>query len=264
MRSRSWTSIGTNRRQNPTWNGTLAADMSSAASKASAAVTPTGFSQRIGIPAAAKRLTVARGKSLGTQTSTASRPPASSIESRSGWTAAFMRGSDSRAARMGSAIAVTVTLPEPARARRWFLPILPAPASPSLSAGTRSETPGGEVFTVRPLVGGRLTFAIGQHILLDHEPAGVTVAHRVQDALDVEVAFAQTAKGFPAPDLRDPNRAAQALLDHRASRILQVHVIDSRAPVPHRLYWITATEKKMAGVQTQADRRQLEYLLDLP
>src|SRR5437588_2524520 len=238
--------------------------MSSAASRASAAVTPTGFSQRIGIRADTSRFTVARWKSLGTHTRTASSPPASSIDSRSGWTAAFRRGSASRAARIGSAIAMTLTVSEPARARRWFLPIRPAPASPSLKGATASEAPGGQVLAIGALVGSWLPVAVGQHVLLHHEPTGVAVSHRLQHAVDVEVAFAQTAKGFPAPDLRDGSCIAHDLLDHRAAGVLQVHVVDTAAPIPHRLHRIATSQQEVAGVQTETDGGQLQDLLDLP
>ena len=74
MRSRSRFSIGTNLRQNPTWNGSPAEATMAAASRAWDAVMPTGFSHSVGIPAETSRLTVSRWRSLGTHTSTASRP----------------------------------------------------------------------------------------------------------------------------------------------------------------------------------------------
>ena len=41
-------------------------------------------------------------------------------------------------------------------------------------------------------------------------------------------------------------------------------VVDSRLPLAHRPQWVAAPEQKVPGVEADADRRQLEHLLDLP
>src|SRR5438105_8426248 len=84
--------------------------------------------------------------------------------------------------------------------------------SPAQAPG--SETSRGEVFAVGALVGGRPTFWIGQHVLLDHDPARVRLADRIEHRVDVEIAFAEPAKSLPAPYLGDRRRLADDTVDH--------------------------------------------------
>src|SRR5438874_3971374 len=76
-----------------------------------------------------------------------------------------------------------------------------------------SETSRGEIFAVGALVGGRPAIWIGQHVLLDHDPACVRIADLIEHRVDVEIAFAEPAKSLPAPDLGDRRRLADDTVD---------------------------------------------------
>src|SRR5437762_4100113 len=175
-----------------------------------------------------------------------------------------VKGIDWRAPSEGSAIAVTFTSLEVASARRWLRPMRPAPARPSLKGPRGSEPSGGEVGAVGALVGRRAAIDFGQHVLLDHDPARVKVPDLSKHRLDIEVAFAQPGKRMPAPDLGHGSRFAHYAFDHRATRVLQVKVVDPRPPVTERTHRITTAQQQVSCIEAEADRGQLENLLDLP
>src|SRR5690242_10152472 len=125
----------------------------------------------------------------------------------------------SRAAAEGSAIAVTATSSESEIARRWLRPMRPAPSSPNLNVAS-SEASLGKEAPVGPLVGGRRPAGLRQRVLLDHDPARVRVADRVEDRVDVQVAVAETAECLALPDLRHRGGLADDLLDHGPPRVL--------------------------------------------
>src|SRR5207253_5559732 len=131
----------------------------------------------------------------------------------------------------GSATEATSTTSESPRACRWLRPILPAPARPNLKTATALEASGFQELAIRALVaGGRAQriVGVGQHVLLDHEPTLIATAQGVEDRLDVEVALAQPAEGLALPDLGHRQGLADDLVDHRTTRVFQVHVVDAR------------------------------------
>ena len=79
IRSRSPASAGTYRRQYATWNGTPAAAAACTAARVCAAVTPHGFSHRIGRPRAATSEMISPCWSLGAVIRTPSTAAPSSI-----------------------------------------------------------------------------------------------------------------------------------------------------------------------------------------
>jgi len=79
IRSRSARSGGTYRRQYATWNGTPAAAAAATAARVCAAVTPHGFSHKIGSPRAAASAMIVPCWSLGAVIRTPSSAALSSI-----------------------------------------------------------------------------------------------------------------------------------------------------------------------------------------
>src|SRR5205823_2181882 len=136
--------------------------------------------------------------------------------------------------------------------------------SPILRAGTGSEPSDGQVLAVGALVGRRLALGIRQHVLLDNHPARVRVAHRVKHTVDVEIAFAEPAKRLSPPDLGDRRGLADDAVDHGAPCVLQMQMVDSLPPLPHRAHRVAPSNKQVASVEAQSDRGQIEHLLDLP
>src|SRR5579872_7330592 len=156
------------------------------------------------------------------------------------------------------------TVVESIRARIWLRPILPAPARPILRTGNVSEAPAGQVLAVGALVGRRPAFTVRQHVLLDHEPARIALLQLLEHAVDVQVALAETAERLALPDLGDRRCLAHDLLDDRALRVFQVHVVDPRSPIVHRSPRVPAAEQQVSRVEAEPDRGELEHLLDLP
>src|SRR5579884_1059864 len=265
IRSRSARSSGTNRRQYPTWSMTPASAAAAAAASASAARTPTGFSQRMWIPAAAKRVTSARcwvdGAAIRTPSSRGSASISSSAEANVG---APRAATTSRTAGTGSTTPASSTSGASSRAARWTRPIRPAPIS---ATRTGSEPMRAQVLAVEPLVACG-TVRIGrvrEDVLLDDEPAPVAAgAQALEHGLERHVAGPEPAERPAPPDLLHRRRVGHDLPDDAEARVLQVQVVDPPVPLAHRRQRIAAAEKEVAGVERDAHVGQLEHPLDLP
>src|SRR3981081_1125350 len=130
-----------------------------------------------------------------------------------------------------------------------------------------SEASSNQVFAIRPLVDRGLAGrpgGIGQHVLLDDDPPGVALTQSFEDAIHVEVALAQTAESLTPPDLRHRRRLADDVVDDRLPRVLEVNVVDARAPGPECPHRIAPPAQEVTGVEAQSDRSQLEGFIDLP
>src|SRR5580692_4582415 len=287
IRSCSCRRPGTNRRQYATWSGTPAAAATAADACAAAAVSPHGFSHKMGSPRAATSAMIAPCWSVGAAMSTPSSAVRSSISATLWWTATPGAATASRAAGDISAMAVTFTTSEPARARRWVRPMRPAPIRPIpngamvTAVASRYCAPltvlllqcllqaaRGQELAVVPLLGRRAREPLGaarQDVLFDHQPAAERdPAQALQHGVGVQVAAAQRAERLPGPDLGHRRLVRDDLGHDRQPGVLEVHVVDPVAEVAEHGHRVAAAEQHVPGLQAQPDVRHLEHPLDLP
>src|SRR5580693_2162250 len=219
IRSCSSRSPGTNRRQYATCNGTPRSAASDADTRATEAVSPHGFSHRIGTPRAATSAMMPSCWSVGAAISTPSSEPASSS---------------------------AATLENTAT---------PGAATAARAAEKPSQPPSREELPVMRLLRGgprEPLRAARQDVLLDHQPAAERhraqpVKHRVR----VEVAAAERAERLPDPDLGHRRLVGDDLAHDSEPGVLEVHVVDPVAEIPQHRHRVAAAEKHVPGLQAQ-------------
>src|SRR5580658_1382224 len=278
IRSCSCRRPGTNRRQYATCSGTPAC----AEARAAAAVSPHGFSHKMGSPRAATSAMTAPCWSVGAAMSTPSSSAWSSISFTLSCTLTPGAATSARAAADGSAMAVTLTRSEPARARRWVRPIRPAPTRPIPNGAMVPalvsrysiwfdsaclQASRGEELPVVPLLGrgaGEPFGAARQDVLLDHQPAAERdLAQAVQHGIGVQVTAAQRADRLPGPDLGHRRLVRDDRGHDRQPGLLDVHVVGPVADVPEHGHRVAAAQQHMPGLQAEPDVGDLQHPLDL-
>src|SRR5437867_379989 len=93
----------------------------------------------------------------------------------------------------------------------------------------------------------------GQHVLLDHDPAGVVRATQLGcDGGEVDVAFAQFAEYSVFERLEIIPLAAARLRVHRRAAVFVMDVPDAVAMTLEAGYRLTASKSVVAGIKAEA------------